>query len=88
MTQAQLGQAINEKPQVVNEYEAGKAIPNNQVRHHKAQRILIKTESYMYLMQIFSFGVWCTADSRKDGTSVGRKIAWEEVSSLYSTLSL
>jgi putative transcription factor len=26
-----LAQAINEKPQIVNEYEAGKAIPNNQI---------------------------------------------------------
>lgn len=31
MTQAQLAQAINEKPQVINEYESGKAIPNQQV---------------------------------------------------------
>ena len=28
-TQKQLGTAINEKPQVVGEYEQGKAIPNN-----------------------------------------------------------
>ncbi|CDJ41784.1 multiprotein bridging factor type 1, putative [Eimeria tenella] len=28
MTQAQLAQAINEKPSVVSEYESGKAIPN------------------------------------------------------------
>ncbi len=26
-----LAQAINEKPQIVNEYESGKAVPNNQV---------------------------------------------------------
>mmetsp|Transcript_14347 Transcript_14347/g.19798 ORF Transcript_14347/g.19798 Transcript_14347/m.19798 type:complete len:134 (+) Transcript_14347:111-512(+) len=31
MTQSQLGQAINEKPQIIQEYESGKAIPNNQV---------------------------------------------------------
>eukprot|EP00179_Madagascaria_erythrocladioides_P001429 CAMPEP_0198312254 /NCGR_PEP_ID=MMETSP1450-20131203/3691_1 /TAXON_ID=753684 ORGANISM="Madagascaria erythrocladiodes, Strain CCMP3234" /NCGR_SAMPLE_ID=MMETSP1450 /ASSEMBLY_ACC=CAM_ASM_001115 /LENGTH=134 /DNA_ID=CAMNT_0044015193 /DNA_START=44 /DNA_END=448 /DNA_ORIENTATION=+ len=31
MTQAQLAQAINEKPQIVNQYESGKAIPNNQI---------------------------------------------------------
>merc|ERR1711869_110186 len=31
MTQAQLAQAINEKPQTVQEYEQGKAIPNNQI---------------------------------------------------------
>lgn len=31
MTQAQLAQAINEKPQVINEYESGKAIPNGAI---------------------------------------------------------
>jgi len=31
LTQAQLAQQINEKPQVINEYESGKAIPNPQV---------------------------------------------------------
>uniref|UniRef100_N1R1S3 Multiprotein-bridging factor 1b n=1 Tax=Aegilops tauschii TaxID=37682 RepID=N1R1S3_AEGTA len=31
MTQAQLAQMINEKPQVIQEYESGKAIPNNQI---------------------------------------------------------
>lgn len=31
MTQAQLAQAMNEKPQVIQEYESGKAIPNPQV---------------------------------------------------------
>jgi len=31
MTQAQLAQAIAEKPTVVNEYESGKAIPNGAV---------------------------------------------------------
>uniref|UniRef100_A0A7S2YVV3 HTH cro/C1-type domain-containing protein n=1 Tax=Chloropicon laureae TaxID=464258 RepID=A0A7S2YVV3_9CHLO len=31
MTQAQLAQAINELPKVVQSYENGKAIPNNQV---------------------------------------------------------
>ncbi len=30
--QAQLAQMINEKPQLINEYESGKAIPNPQVR--------------------------------------------------------
>ncbi|KAL0089664.1 lambda repressor-like HTH type 3 transcription factor [Phycomyces blakesleeanus] len=30
-TQKDLAQQINEKPQVVNEYESGKAIPNQQV---------------------------------------------------------
>lgn len=31
MTQAQLAQAINEKPSVVSEYESGKAIPNGAI---------------------------------------------------------
>lgn len=31
LTQAQLGQMINEKPQVIQEYESGKAIPNQQI---------------------------------------------------------
>ncbi|OAY83019.1 Multiprotein-bridging factor 1a [Ananas comosus] len=31
LTQAQLAQMINEKPQVIQEYESGKAIPNQQV---------------------------------------------------------
>ncbi|KAM1514160.1 hypothetical protein ACFX11_025973 [Malus domestica] len=30
-TQAQLAQIINEKPQVIQEHESGKAIPNQQV---------------------------------------------------------
>ena len=39
MTQAQLAQAINEKPQVINEYECGKAIPNPQILN-KMSRVL------------------------------------------------
>ncbi|GFH32907.1 DNA binding helix-turn helix protein, partial [Haematococcus lacustris] len=39
MTQAQLAQAINEKPQIIQEYESGKAIPNPQVLS-KLSRIL------------------------------------------------
>lgn len=31
LTQAQLAQLVNEKPQVINEYETGKAIPNPQI---------------------------------------------------------
>lgn len=31
MTQKQLATAINEKPQIVGEYESGKAIPNGQI---------------------------------------------------------
>lgn len=30
-SQAQLAQAINEKPAVINQYESGKALPNNQI---------------------------------------------------------
>ncbi|CAD7700214.1 unnamed protein product [Ostreobium quekettii] len=39
MTQAQLGQAINEKPNIIQEYESGRAIPNPQVLS-KLSRIL------------------------------------------------
>ncbi|KEH24683.1 DNA-binding helix turn-helix protein [Medicago truncatula] len=31
LTQAQLAQIINEKPQVIKEYESGKAIPNQMI---------------------------------------------------------
>ena len=31
LTQAQLAQMINEKPQVIQEYESGKAIPSPQI---------------------------------------------------------
>jgi putative transcription factor len=31
LTQAQLAQQINEKPNVINDYESGKAIPNPQI---------------------------------------------------------
>ncbi|CAO3670089.1 unnamed protein product [Umbelopsis ramanniana] len=31
LTQKDLAQLVNEKPQVVNEYEAGKAVPNQQI---------------------------------------------------------
>lgn len=39
MTQAQLAQAMNEKPQIIQEYESGKAIPNPQILA-KMSRIL------------------------------------------------
>ena len=39
MTQAQVAQAINEKPQIINEYESGKAIPNPQILS-KLSRVL------------------------------------------------
>jgi putative transcription factor len=39
MTQAQLAQLINEKPQIVQEYESGKAIPNQQIIA-KLERVL------------------------------------------------
>ena len=39
LTQAQLAQQINEKPQIIQEYESGKAIPNQQILS-KMERIL------------------------------------------------
>ena len=39
LTQAQLAQQINEKPQIIQEYETGKAIPNQQILG-KLERIL------------------------------------------------
>lgn len=39
LTQAQLAQMINEKPNVINEYESGKAIPNPQILS-KLSRVL------------------------------------------------
>lgn len=39
LTQAQLAQQINEKPQIIQEYENGKAIPNQQVLS-KLERVL------------------------------------------------
>ncbi|CAD5166277.1 multiprotein-bridging factor 1a [Musa acuminata AAA Group] len=39
LTQAQLGQLINEKPQVIQEYESGKALPNQQIIT-KLERVL------------------------------------------------
>lgn len=39
LTQTQLAQLINEKPQVIQEYESGKAIPNQQIIS-KLERVL------------------------------------------------
>lgn len=39
MTQAQLAQAINEKLQIVQDYESGRAIPNGQILN-KLSRVL------------------------------------------------
>merc|ERR1712141_657189 len=39
MTQKELATKINEKPQVINDYEAGRAIPNNQILS-KIERII------------------------------------------------
>ncbi|XP_026433360.1 multiprotein-bridging factor 1a-like, partial [Papaver somniferum] len=39
MTKSQLAQLINEKPQIVQEYESGKAIPNQQIIT-KLERVL------------------------------------------------
>ncbi|KAG2258391.1 hypothetical protein Bca52824_077685 [Brassica carinata] len=44
LTQSQLAQLINEKPQVIQEYESGKAIPN--------QQILIKLERALELNSV------------------------------------
>lgn len=38
-TQKELAQKISEKPQVINEYESGRAIPNNQILA-KMERVL------------------------------------------------
>eukprot|EP00163_Fabomonas_tropica_P003326 TRINITY_DN1280_c0_g1_i1.p1 TRINITY_DN1280_c0_g1~~TRINITY_DN1280_c0_g1_i1.p1 ORF type:complete len:149 (-),score=49.77 TRINITY_DN1280_c0_g1_i1:190-636(-) len=42
MTQKQLATAINEKPQVVNDYESGRAIPNNQIMGRLERALGIK----------------------------------------------
>ncbi|KAJ4981687.1 hypothetical protein NE237_032926 [Protea cynaroides] len=39
LTQSQLAQLMNEKPQVIQEYESGKAIPNQQILS-KLERVL------------------------------------------------
>lgn len=39
LTQAQLGQLINEKPQIIQEYESGKAIPSGAILS-KLSRVL------------------------------------------------
>jgi len=39
LTQKELATKINEKPQVINDYEAGRAIPNNQILS-KIERII------------------------------------------------
>ncbi|XP_066922881.1 endothelial differentiation-related factor 1-like [Clytia hemisphaerica] len=39
LTQKELATRINEKPQVINDYEAGRAIPNNQILS-KVERII------------------------------------------------
>jgi len=39
MTQKDLATKINEKPQVINDYEAGRAIPNNQILS-KVERVI------------------------------------------------
>jgi putative transcription factor len=39
LTQAQLAQQINEKPQIIQEYESGKAIPDQKILS-KLERIL------------------------------------------------
>ncbi|KAI8875392.1 hypothetical protein K501DRAFT_202736, partial [Backusella circina FSU 941] len=39
ITQKELAQLVNEKPQVVNDYESGKAIPNQNILA-KMERVL------------------------------------------------
>ena len=39
LTQAQLAQQINEKPQIIQEYESGKAMPDQKIMS-KMERIL------------------------------------------------
>ncbi|KAG6395576.1 hypothetical protein SASPL_141699 [Salvia splendens] len=45
LTQAQLAQVINEKPQIIQEYESGKAIPNQQIIS-KLERALVVLLTY------------------------------------------
>jgi len=42
MTQKELATAINEKPQVVGEYESGKAIPNPQIISKLERKLGVK----------------------------------------------
>lgn len=42
MTQKELGTAINEKPQVIGEYESGKAIPNPQIISKLERKLGVK----------------------------------------------
>merc|ERR1712003_42136 len=57
MTQKDLATKINEKPQVVGEYESGKAVPNGQ--------IIVKIER--------ALGCKLPRPSKKGGTSGGAK---------------
>ena len=48
-----ISQKINEKPQVIMDYESGKAIPNNQVMS-KIERTLGECkEQYITIMSLF-----------------------------------
>lgn len=48
-----ISQKINEKPQVIMDYESGKAIPNNQVMS-KIERALGECkEQYITIMSLF-----------------------------------
>nr|GMC76702.1 multiprotein-bridging factor 1B-like [Ipomoea batatas] len=51
LTQSQLAQLINEKPQIIQEYESGKAIPN--------QQIIAKLERALVAQLGFSITVSC-----------------------------
>lgn len=65
LTQKELATKINEKPQVVNEYEAGKAIPN--------QQIISKLERAvgMYKLNMTSSLILCTLGVRLRGKDIG-----------------
>ncbi|KAK1302940.1 Multiprotein-bridging factor 1b [Acorus calamus] len=45
LTQSQLAQMINEKPQVIQEYESGKAIPNQQIISKLERALGVKLRS-------------------------------------------
>lgn len=47
-------QRINEKPQVINDYEAGRAIPNNQIMN-KLERALGKLRFLLYILTMVVF---------------------------------
>lgn len=67
----QLAQLVNEKPQVINEYESGKAIPNPQVRElgGRARSLFGRVGSRTATLQWVSAGACSWA--------CGRLINWQ-----------